>query len=212
MFIFIFLQKPLKFFIMKKIFLITILSVLTGLFFFNFSPVNEGPNSWLKGGTKLTYHLVSDNSAYDFIVSDLKIDEKISFKWNMTEPASISGSVIINKNALDNATNIVDDFSNGSSLIMDDQTTVWLSRLIYKNIKDQKPVDVKFDGNPETIKFKSNEKLKINVDGTDKEVNVLYAETQSGHQLWILDDNINPLIIKMQLGFTIELKSVVSTK
>ena len=195
---------------MKKCLFITILLLSTGMFFYNFNPGVKLVSKWPCSGNTLTYHLVNGDKQYDFIVSELVMDKNISFRWKMTEPANITGTVKMNKKALDKATNIVDEFSNMSALVMNNETTVWLSRKIYKNLKNQKPIDVKFDGKEETLTFKGNETFKVKVNDSVKEVNVLYVESNNGHQLWILDNEINPLIIKMQLDFTIELVNVIT--
>jgi len=195
---------------MKKLLFITILFLSTGMFFYNFAPGVKLVSAWPCSGNTLTYHLENEGTAYDFIVSELVMDKNISFRWKMTEPANITGTVKINKKALDKATNLVDEFSDLSALVMDNETTVWVSRKIYKSLKTPKPITVKFDGKAETLTFKSNEKLKVKVNEGVQEVNVLYVESDKGHQLWILDNDKNPLLIKMQLGFTIELVKVAT--
>ena len=194
---------------MKNLLFISIL--FTSMTLISFS-CSQKKNYWLKSGSTLTYHLVNGDNQYDFIVDNLKIDKEVSFKWTMGEPVNNTGSVTMSSKALGESTKIVNYFSDGATQNMEEETTVWLSRKIYEQIKNKKPIDISIDGTTEILNFKNNEKLKIKADGADEEVNVLYAETESGNKLWILDEPQNPLIIKMQVGFTIELISVSSGK
>jgi hypothetical protein len=58
------------------------------------------------------------------------------------------------------------------------------------------------------LNFKSKQKLKVIVDGEEKQVKTLFAETAAGERFWILDDKDHPLIVKMYIGFTAILKEV----
>ena len=50
---------------------------------------------------------------------------------------------------------------------------------------------------------------KVMVKGSNKYVNTLHVKNEDGsRQLWILNDAKNPMIIKMDLGWSIVLKSI----
>lgn len=197
---------------MKKVYILAAIILLTGLTPKSFAQKNEGPNAWLKTGSVLTYHLLNITKEYDFVVSDLVIGNDISLKWKMTEPVNYSGSVKMSSAAIDTATKIVDNFSDGSSFNMVDKTTIWLSRKLYKLIKSQSPAKINIDNKDEILNFVRNEKYPVKVDGVQKDLDVIVAESATGSKFWLLDNPQYPLIIKMELGFTIDLRSVETAK
>jgi hypothetical protein len=64
-----------------------------------------------------------------------------------------------------------------------------------------------------TDKFDDRDKdpfdYKISVNGSEKYVNTFHVKNEDGsRQLWILNDAKNPMIVKMDLGWSIILKSI----
>lgn len=190
---------------MKKLLILTSLILLMQVIFYG---CNTAPKTWNKSGSVLTYQVVDGSKSYNFIVTDLIMENSISFSWQMTAPANSSGKVVINENAIEEATQIVNYFSDGSSQKMENETTIWISRGIFRSIKNKNSYEINIDGNTETLTYNSVEKYKFDLDGNKQEVDVLVAETDQGSKFWILDDDKYPLILKMEVGFTIELVSV----
>ncbi|MEI6123711.1 MAG: hypothetical protein WCQ95_08785 [Bacteroidota bacterium] len=173
-----------------------------------FSQKNETANKWLVSGTKLTYHIVNITNEYDFLISNLLIDKDVSFKWMMSDPINYSGEIKMTRDALDTASTIVNYFADKSVQHFTDKSSGWLSKKLYRSLKNNTGAKIIIDKKPETITFKQNEKYTVIVDGVDVLLDVMYAETASGFKFWILDDAKNPLIVKMQLAFTLELKKI----
>ncbi len=193
---------------MKKSVFILSVFILAGIFIISCNPKNDSPNAWHRSGSTLTYHLNDGSRAYDFIVSDLLLSEEISFSWKMTEPINSTGKVKITNNAMENANKTVNYFADGSSQTMDNETTIWISRKILKTCKAKEVTEIDLDGEIDSLTYKGNEKYKVKVDGKEQELDVLLLEGLNGNKLWVLDDDKYPLLIKMELQFTIELLSV----
>jgi hypothetical protein len=50
---------------------------------------------------------------------------------------------------------------------------------------------------------------KVSIKGEEKFLHTLHIKNEDGsRKLWILNDTANPMIIKMDIGFTISLKSI----
>ncbi|MCK9612454.1 MAG: hypothetical protein PHR81_09430 [Bacteroidales bacterium] len=197
---------------MKKVFILIFAVLIFGNTQNVFSQQENKSENWLKTGSKLTYHLLNISKEYDFVITDLVMDNNIAFTWNMTAPANSSGKVKMFYGAIDTANKIVNYFSNGSSQNMVNKTTVWLSRKVYKKIKSESPTTLIIDDTEEIVNFIRNEKYPITVDGAKLDYDVMVAESATGSKFWILDNPQYPLIIKMELAFTIDLRSVETKK
>jgi hypothetical protein len=169
-------------------------------------------DSFLKKCTSLTYHINYNAIEYDFILDSLKISNDISFSWKMTEPMTASGKVFITKFALDTATVMNCFFADSSNDTLTSATTVWVSKKIYKTMKKGGSLFIDAGLGREKLSFKSKEKLTSKVNGKNNSFDVFYCASASGNKFWILDDPSNPLILKMYLGWTIEIKEIITTK
>jgi hypothetical protein len=193
---------------MKKVLILATVILLTGIVSNSFAQQKDGPVIWLKTGSVLSYHVMNADEGYDYIISDLVMASNISFNWKMTSPANSNGSVQISSMAIDTATTMITNFENGSKLNLEDKTTVMLSRKLYKMIKSLAPAKITLDKTSEIFKYVRNESYPVKVDGTVQNLDVMLAESATGKKIWILDYPKCPLIIQMQLGFTIYLQSV----
>ncbi|HOY31605.1 MAG TPA: hypothetical protein PKW80_06970 [Bacteroidales bacterium] len=197
---------------MKRIFILAVAILLAGSLNPTFAQQSSGPGAWFRTGSVISYHVMNGAKEYDYVVSDLVIDNHITFNWKMTDPVNYSGKVKIFNYAIDTASIMVNYFENGSSQNMVNKTTAMLSRKIYKRLLSQTTVNVTIDKNDETLKFMRNEKYPVVIDGVSREIDVMMVESETGHKFWILNYPQFPLIIKMELDFTISLKTVETTK
>lgn len=188
---------------------------LLTLFFIAFSTLlfaQKNDASWLKKCTGLTYHINYNAIEYDFKIDSIKATNDISFQWKMSDPMNYTGKVKILKQALDTSTALYNFFADSSNITLDNKTTVWVSKKVYKAIKKGGSIKIDAGLGREKLTFKSNEKISAMVNGSNKSFEVLYATTESGNKFWILDDPSNPIIMKMYLGWTIEIKEIVTGK
>lgn len=175
----------------------------------------------ITGFGKATWAVDVDGAAYDFIASNPKgnMDADFEFDWSMTNKEDMNGHIKLTKEALENA--IAQNNYFGPDLknaTLNDKTTVWVSKAVFDGLlkNNSAKMDV---GNGEelfTVVPDSREgrdanafEEKVNVKGSEKYVNTLHVKNDDGsRQLWILKDAKNPLIIKMELGWSITLKSI----
>ncbi|HNZ41805.1 MAG TPA: hypothetical protein PLI16_03555 [Bacteroidales bacterium] len=193
---------------MKRLFILAAILLTIGIVPRSLAQKHEVKSPWFKNGSVLTYHVVNGAKEYNYIVSDLDLSKDISFRWKMTEPVNYNGSIKIFDAALDTAMKMVNYFENGSALDMNNKTTAMFSRKAYKMLIGQQPVSVNIDNAQETVGFERYENYHITVDGVQQQVEVMVASTATGKKFWILDNPKFPLIIKMELAFTIDLRTV----
>lgn len=160
-------------------------------------------------------------SNYDFTVSAIKgsTDSDFEFDWAMTSSSDMNGHIKITQAAMEKA--IVQNNRFGASMknaVFEDKTTVWVSKAVITDLisKGTAKMDVEsgeevFTVVPNTAEERDEEvfETKVKVKGEEKYVNTIHVKNGDGsHQLWILNDPKNPLIVKMQLDWSITLKSI----
>jgi hypothetical protein len=170
---------------------------------------------FLEKGDKLVYHVNAGGSEYDFIVTlnAAGFGGGIDFNYAMTNASKTKGHVNISGDARKSATKYINYF-RGGDLNLTDASSVWLSTDNYIELPTQS-TDMTFDDGEEESFYRSEnlgEAPMIKIKGKARKLDVYLANNSSNDDgdktLWINDAPGNPLIIKMSLGFTIELKEI----
>jgi hypothetical protein len=178
----------------------------------------DGDKSLYMGqtGDKLVYEVNAGGQVYDFIITiqQPKSDAyRYSFDWEMTAPVNKSGHVNISKTAAYDSKKYMNYFKGGD-LNLTDACTVWMTGENFGEMPDKKTT-MQFDSNePETfyrkdeaeteqaIKYKGKE-IKLDIFKVDND-----KEGGDHRQVWIQGISAFPLIVKMDLGWTIRLKEI----
>lgn len=163
-----------------------------------------------------TYDVDYHGMKYQFIVepNSIKMNEGARFNWKMTMRNDMHGSIAITKAALDTAHSQMNMFSAGQS-DLDNQTTVWISNAVYRELKQRgrSTITAGEDG-PKTFAIvpgddDSYEPTITNGAGHTRALKTLHVRSEDGaEELWINDDAANPLITRMDIGWSIELAGI----
>ena len=175
----------------------------------------------IAGFTKATWAVSVDGANYDFLVSNPKgnTDTDFEFDWAMSNNDEMKGHIKLTKEAMEKAIAQNNYFGAGlKNATLNDKTTVWISKTVFDGLikNNSAKMDV---GNGEELFTVIADKQdnrdqdafedKVTVRGSEKYVNTLHVKNDDGsRQLWILNDAKNPMIIKMDLGWSITLKSI----
>jgi hypothetical protein len=162
---------------------------------------------WIKNGTKLTYQVNYYGAKYKIVISKLLLsDTSVSFDYEMVEGAAKMGFVEMNKIALDSAIVINTSFAGGA-LKLKTKTAFWVSKRVYKAL--DKKYQIMIDAGPgnEYINAKSKDSIEVLLNDKNTKVflPIIYAETSNGNKFWILDDPKRPIIVKMDIGWQMNL-------
>ncbi len=175
----------------------------------------------INGFKKATWAVNANGEDYEFTVSNIKgtADTDFEFDWAMTTGAGMDGHISITKDAMEKA--LAQNNYFGPTLknaTLTDKTTVWVSKAVINGLitNGTARMDV---GNGEEVFTVVPDKTerwdeeafeeKIQFKGEEKYLNTLHVKNEDGsRKLWILNTAANPMIIKMDIGFTISLKSV----
>jgi hypothetical protein len=163
------------------------------------------------------YEVVFNDKTYDFRVSNplVDMDNGVSFKYILTGDVKYSGTVNISKEAINTAHDQMNKFGRAKEELTD-RTSVWISNEVFNELKTkgssminanewagQREFSVVSEpGSDDTF-------YTVQVDGEDKYIKCFKVEAKDGEQLWINDDPKNPLILKMKVDFSIELKQIL---
>jgi hypothetical protein len=168
-----------------------------------------------------TWEVNANGATYDFSVSNPNGngDTDFEFDWAMSNKEEMKGHIKLTKEAMEKANAQNNYFGPGlKNATLTDKTSVWISKAVFNELT--KTGSGKMDvGNGEEIftvvtdKFDDRDKdpfdYKISVNGSEKYVNTFHVKNEDGsRQLWILNDAKNPMIVKMDLGWSIILKSI----
>lgn len=169
----------------------------------------------IKKGDKLVYHVNAGGNEYDFIVTVNRESSKagIDFNYEMTNGNNTKGHVIISANARNKATKYINYF-RGGNLNLTNAITVWMSHKNFGDMPQKKTVMQLDDNNPET--FYRPEKDEVNpvvrIKGENKKLDAFIinnaADGTGNKTMWINGISSNSLIVKMELGFSIQLMEI----
>ncbi len=166
-------------------------------------------------GDQLVYEVNAGGNIYDFIVTlkPGKDEESLSFDWVMTAPVNRQGHVDVSAAAKDSSHKYINYFSGGN-LNLTDACTVWMTGVNFRDMPGKKTSMQIDDNDPEmfyrkdeaetayTIRYKEHDiTLGIFKIDNDKAAN-------QHRQMWIQGISSYPLIVKMDMGWTIRLKEI----
>ena len=183
------------------------LSLLLLLFCLTSLKSQNVDDKWLTEGTVMKYVV---NNDYDFTITVVNLQNGVEFDWSMKDGRK-KGTVKMTQESLKNATTQNNHFSPSDEAYYD-YTTVWVSSKVYNSLKSATPVTIKPEMTDESLIYKKTEKMIVKIDGVEKEINVLYGETDKGSKFWIWDNPKAPIIMHMVLSFEIIISEVKTKK
>ena len=162
------------------------------------------------------YEVIFGGKTYDFRVTNPKVDmdNGVSFKYKMTGDVGINGVINISKEAIDTAHAEMNYFRNGSYDLAE-QTTVWLSNAVFNELKTNGESYIaasKSSAQVFQVVTEDDPFYVVKVDDQDKYIRCIHLvsrDRSDSEELWINDDPKNPIILKMKLDFSIELKQIL---
>ncbi len=158
-------------------------------------------------GSDLYYEVNAGGQKYSF---DLNMNEfsdlNISFDWDMGGVKS--GTVAMYGQSLIDSKDLFNYFSGGYTPLTD-QTSVWISKQLFKDLKAGKSVEIGLgNGVKESFTYQGPETYSFGdrKDGVPYDIPVFIVATKDGKkEIWIADDPQNRLIVMMDIGFRIDL-------
>lgn len=180
---------------MKSLFALTCLLAL--------SLFSTAQNPW---GDPLDYSYIyqveTETESYEFTAELTQSDENgKAFNWSMTTKDGISGSVTMSPEAVESATKTYNYFRDGEEAMLEDQTSVWVSNLVYKKIVNGSSVTLDNGGGEKSFNTTGEVVYHLDVNGAHAHVQALSVKSEDeSEQVDVLSasDYQNPLIMGMK--------------
>jgi hypothetical protein len=110
------------------------------------------------------------------------------------------------------------DFLGGSSLFRSgvdtkskNGTTLWLSRKIFRDLKEKRKVKCNLDGIPAFMTYTGDDQLSVEVNKSRKELSVIKVTDDRGSERWFLNSEENPLLVKHMIRKYVQTLSSITT-
>jgi len=177
--------------------------------------IAQSPSCFGCAGSQMVYEVESGEFHYSFLVSvKEKSASQITFDWLMTIQDDNQGTLTMDRAALESADQLFSFYEKGSDKTVSDATALWLSRKTYKALKSGQLVklnpgdadivfqrDDSYEGKRRLKALSS--KYKLNPD-----VKTILAQGKNGKYIIFLDDETNPLILEMFVGFKLTMEGM----
>ena len=163
------------------------------------------------------YEVIFNEQKYDFRVSNPKVDmdNGVSFKYKLTGDVGYNGIVNISKEAINTAHDQKNKFGL-ENIDLTSQTSVWISNEVFREFKTNGYSSINANEWAGTKEFQvvseknsDDSYYPVKIDDDVKYIKCIKVLAKDGEELWINDDPKNPIILKMKVDFSIELKQVL---
>ncbi len=203
---------------MKRHFLL--LALLT-MYCFGFSQVNL--LTVIKPKTQLVYLVQSGEQTYYFMVNVKEVAPAVIFDWEMTEPASIKGSITHTVTAMASATTMHNVFKPGDITLDDNTISVWLSKATFAGLRKsgamismnagEAPKKIGLTGESKTVKILLNGQKETVDEEIAKELSAEGDPVKTDEFISFYNSVKMPVILRMKNAmFTITLKEIRTPK
>lgn len=179
---------------------------------------NSLSTNYIKSGTILHYRITIDDDSYPFIVKIVKLSmpSSIVFDYDMQSANRMQARIEMTSNALNNAQTFY-VFFDGKDELLNNRVSMFLSKKNISEIENEK-TSVNISAHTAMIKLDENENTLIPFTLIGKEeiykTNIANLITQKisnndlGYSIQYIKDNNCPIIVSMNLGWTITLERI----
>jgi hypothetical protein len=146
--------------------------------------------------TVLVWKIMNEEHKSQFVARIAEFAPDRFIEW---EDASTQGTVFISSRDLLTAKDYVNSslFEAGADSRSRRSTTLWLSRLIYRELKDKGKVKCNMDGVAVNMTGKGEGRLNVEVNKSMQELPVIKVGDDRESERWFLDMEENPLMVKL---------------
>jgi len=175
----------------------------------------QSPTCFGCAGSQMVYEVESGDFHYSFLVSvKEKSASQITFDWLMTIQDDNQGTLTMDAQALESAERLFSFYEKGSKKTVSDATALWLSRKSFKALKAGQLVklnpgdaDIVFQRD-DSYEGKRRIKVLASKYNLDPNVETILAQGKGGKYIIFLDDESNPLILEMFVGFKLTMEGI----
>jgi len=162
--------------------------------------------------TVLVWRMQFPDEAAEFVVRIAEFAPNRFFEW---ENATTQGTTYILSNAIECGRAFTNArlFEGGVDTKDKETTTLWLSQPIYRDLKSNGKAKLLLDSVSGVFALEGTDRLSIEVNRSPVELPVIRVKDGRNSELWFLDFDQNPLLVKhMVRHFTQTLISITTDK
>jgi hypothetical protein len=148
--------------------------------------------------TILVWETQVQDASRKFVVRIANFFPNLLMEW---EDTFSQGTVFIPNQDILQASGYVNKtlFKQGVDTRSDNETTLWLSRKIFRSLKENKEAKCSIDHVPGKMTYEGNDALAVNVNGSPVTLPAIKVRDNRGTERWFLDCEENPLLLKYEL-------------
>lgn len=141
--------------------------------------------------------LVYKNSLESNTTIVVRIAEFAPDRYVEWEDGITQGTILMPAKAVANAHDFTSWrlFQAGSNTRGNNSTTIWLSRQIFRELKEHQEARFSIDGIPTTVNILGMDQVSIDVNRSPRPVAVIKTKDERGAERWFLDSEDNALIV-----------------
>ncbi len=162
--------------------------------------------------TVLVWKVQSHDEISNFVVRIATFVPDRYIEW---EGATTQGTIFMPEHSLADAKDFVSAslFESGVDSRGNNATTLWLSRRLFRGLKDDKKIKMRIDSIDGQMTFEGTDQITFEVNRAQATFPVIKVKDNRGSERWFLDSEDNPLLVKHKvLAFTQSLESVTTDR
>lgn len=165
----------------------------------------------LKPGTTFYYAVRRCEGCYDLAVSlkNYLPNKNLTWEWkSSTGVTAKKGSIAITENALQKADKVIYNFSKGKQILQEDEIAFRLSTKNFNQIVQSWAAEIEIADQIRLFSHIYKTRFPVTIANQPFYLECYQIWADDGTMLWILDNANFPLILKIELGFELELMTI----
>ncbi len=167
----------------------------------------------LSGGDRLIYRTTIPGADQLTVSLTNLTEEMVKFDWNLNSNEGTAGSVTVTEDAFHTSFALHNSFSDGSDLLLEDRTSIWLSHEAWRSLRPNNVFTMDTGSGEKTVMVTGEELFAFTLNGENAVVSAVVLESVSDEtpeKFWILDEPYNTIILKMDSDWDMELLEAVT--
>jgi len=148
--------------------------------------------------TVLVWQIRNQEYSAEFVVRVAEFSPDRFLEW---EDEKTQGTLFMPSRDIEGARGYATSqlFAAGMDMRGKNATTLWLSRRIFRELKEKKKAKIVIDGVQSMTTLKGEDQLIVEVNRAPLTLSVIRVSDDRGAERWFLDQEENPLMLKHQL-------------
>jgi hypothetical protein len=172
---------------------------------------SENPLPPFGRDTVLVWTASHQDSESQFVVRIAEFAPDRFLEW---EEAAAQGTVFMPSADLLKGNNFISGsrlFQSGVDAKSKNETTLWLSRKIFLDLKDKGKIKCKIDGIESRMTYNGKDRLAVEINKSMRDLPVIKASDDRGAERWFLDSEENPLLMKHMVRQYVQTLTSITT-